>query len=176
MPIYVGISECLLYTRAQHKYNLFFIHGTMATTYAPDICCTCQPPKAFYCPLSQKIMTDAVVDVEGYSFDRRAIEDWVVSCNASPITRNPLTIFDLRPNLALRQAISEFFQAHQLQTVQTSTNFNTSLQSSSQPTFNTSDPSSTEVSFVKFPAIKIEAYTNEITSINCCGYSVMIAR
>lgn len=64
-------------------------------------------PQSFFCPLTLELMKDPVVDPEGNSFERSAIENWLKSNNTSPITRNPLSVADLIPNRALRDAIEE---------------------------------------------------------------------
>lgn len=50
-------------------------------------------------------MKDPVIDPEGNSYERVAIEEWLQKNNISPITRTPLNINDLRPNRALKDAI-----------------------------------------------------------------------
>jgi hypothetical protein len=62
-------------------------------------------PEAYYCPITQEVMKDPVVDIDGNSYERTAIEDWLARNTTSPITRNPLQITDLRPNRALRTCI-----------------------------------------------------------------------
>lgn len=64
-------------------------------------------PQSFFCPLTLQIMKDPVVDPEGNSYEREAIESWLLKEGSSPITRNPLNITDLIPNRALREAIEE---------------------------------------------------------------------
>eukprot|EP00012_Vannella_robusta_P012505 CAMPEP_0206205688 /NCGR_PEP_ID=MMETSP0166-20121206/14400_1 /ASSEMBLY_ACC=CAM_ASM_000260 /TAXON_ID=95228 /ORGANISM="Vannella robusta, Strain DIVA3 518/3/11/1/6" /LENGTH=667 /DNA_ID=CAMNT_0053625817 /DNA_START=1 /DNA_END=2001 /DNA_ORIENTATION=+ len=50
-------------------------------------------------------MEDPVVDKEGNTYERRAIEEWLQLNSTSPITRSPLLIQDLAPNRALKDAI-----------------------------------------------------------------------
>jgi len=64
------------------------------------------PPEAFYCPITHTIMKDPVVDSEGFSFDRPAIEEWLKEHCTSPITRKILRIHQLIPNRALRDSIA----------------------------------------------------------------------
>lgn len=71
------------------------------------------PPESFLCPLTQDIMTDPVISPEGHSFERSAIESWLVTNAISPITRQPLRQADLSPNFALRHAIEEWVTTHQ---------------------------------------------------------------
>jgi hypothetical protein len=58
-------------------------------------------------------MKDPVIDPDGNSYERQAIEDWLARNSTSPITRRPLRINDLRPNRALRESI----EALQKQTI-----------------------------------------------------------
>jgi hypothetical protein len=64
-------------------------------------------PEGFICPLTQEIMSDPVIDPEGNSYERSAIEEWLNKNKTSPITRSPLAIGDLIPNRALQTAIEE---------------------------------------------------------------------
>jgi len=66
------------------------------------------PPPAFVCPLTQVVMVDPVIDPEGHSYERSAIEDWLGHNPTSPVTRNPLTAAMLAPNRALGTAIEEW--------------------------------------------------------------------
>eukprot|EP00291_Cryptomonas_curvata_P000408 CAMPEP_0172194276 /NCGR_PEP_ID=MMETSP1050-20130122/25480_1 /TAXON_ID=233186 /ORGANISM="Cryptomonas curvata, Strain CCAP979/52" /LENGTH=86 /DNA_ID=CAMNT_0012870045 /DNA_START=239 /DNA_END=495 /DNA_ORIENTATION=+ len=57
-------------------------------------------------------MTDPVIDPEGNSFEREAIERWLRTHNTSPITRSRLTPDRLAANRALREAIEEWSAAN----------------------------------------------------------------
>jgi len=63
--------------------------------------------ESFFCPITQEVMQDPVVDPEGNSYERSAIEDWLSKNNTSPLTRAPLTKSQLAPNRALREIIQE---------------------------------------------------------------------
>jgi sacsin len=63
-------------------------------------------PQSFYCPITSELMADPVVDPEGNSYERRAIEEWLSEHSAtSPVTRAPLTARQLVPNRALKDTI-----------------------------------------------------------------------
>ncbi|KAL6047667.1 VWFA domain-containing protein, partial [Balamuthia mandrillaris] len=64
-------------------------------------------PESYICPLTQEVMRDPVVDPEGNSYERTAIEAWLRKNSTSPITRAPLSSKDLVPNRALRDAIQQ---------------------------------------------------------------------
>ena len=53
------------------------------------------------CPITQLEIVDPVIDREGNTYEKSAIETWLQTHNISPITRNPMSISDLVPNRAL---------------------------------------------------------------------------
>lgn len=69
---------------------------------------TATPSTNFFCPITHELMKDPVIDPDGNSYERQAIEDWLRQNGSSPITRAPLSINDLRPNRALKQTIAEY--------------------------------------------------------------------
>jgi hypothetical protein len=70
-----------------------------------------EPSGTFFCPITHELMVDPVIDPDGNSYERHAIEDWLRQNNTSPITRVPLNATDLRPNRALKTAIDEYRQS-----------------------------------------------------------------
>lgn len=72
------------------------------------------PPGAFLCPFTHDVFVDPVQDKEGNTYERACIELWLQSNRTSPITRNRLTVHDLSPNRALRNAIDEWRQTNGL--------------------------------------------------------------
>lgn len=64
-------------------------------------------PESFFCPLTHEVMHDPVVDPEGNTYERAAIEEWLKKESTSPITRTPLQASSLVSNRALRDAIEE---------------------------------------------------------------------
>ena len=63
------------------------------------------PPQDFYCPITGSLLVNPVVDPEGHSYERESIIQWLNTKNISPMTRNPLHISDLKPNLNLKNGI-----------------------------------------------------------------------
>ena len=63
------------------------------------------PPQDFYCPITGCLLVDPVVDPEGHSYERESIIQWLNTKNISPMTRKPLLISDLKPNLNLKNGI-----------------------------------------------------------------------
>ncbi|KAL9003814.1 MAG: hypothetical protein Q9188_003334 [Gyalolechia gomerana] len=56
------------------------------------------------------IMHDPVVTKTGHSYERSTILEHLKRSPTDPLTREPLTIDELRPNLALKQACAEFLE------------------------------------------------------------------
>lgn len=65
----------------------------------------------FYCPITQEIMRDPVVDRDGNSYEREAIMTWLERESHSPITRNRMSASDLVPNRSLRSSIEDYLNA-----------------------------------------------------------------
>jgi hypothetical protein len=61
------------------------------------------------CTITHRFMREPFSDKQGHSFERAAILTWLEGGGAahrtSPLTREPLESFELRPNLGLKQAI-----------------------------------------------------------------------
>lgn len=58
--------------------------------------------------ISFAIMHDPVVTRAGNSYDRATLIEHLKRSQTDPLTREPLSMADLRPNLALKQASAEF--------------------------------------------------------------------
>ncbi|KAI9662932.1 MAG: hypothetical protein M1821_007979 [Bathelium mastoideum] len=67
-------------------------------------------PDYFLDGITFEVMNDPVVTRNGQSYDRTTIIEHLKRSPYDPLTREPLTIDDLRPNLALRSAIEEFWK------------------------------------------------------------------
>ena len=59
----------------------------------------------FYCPISGEIMVDPVVTPNGDTYDREYIEKWIINKGTCPVTRNPINVKSLIPNVAMKQLI-----------------------------------------------------------------------
>jgi hypothetical protein len=70
-------------------------------------------PVLFYCPITSELMTDPVIDPEGNSYERAAIEHWLKRSETSPVTRAPLASHQLSPNRALKDAIVDAVHSKQ---------------------------------------------------------------
>jgi hypothetical protein len=67
-------------------------------------------PNEYVCPITQDIMLDPVVAIDGHSYDRESIEQWFQSHSTSPKTNEILPSTLLIPNRALRSRITEFLE------------------------------------------------------------------
>lgn len=61
---------------------------------------------SFLCPITLEAMRDPVACADGHSYERAAIESWLSSSNASPMTGAPLSSRALVPNHTLRSVIA----------------------------------------------------------------------
>jgi hypothetical protein len=67
-------------------------------------------PHHYCCPILQEIMSDPVKTVDGFTYERGAIETWFALRISSPLTGLPLDTNLLVPNTELADAISDFIQ------------------------------------------------------------------
>lgn len=63
------------------------------------------------CPITMEVMCDPVFDSAGNSYERAAILQHLAIQETSPLTREPLTAADLRPNRALKEMIGTLLAA-----------------------------------------------------------------
>eukprot|EP00299_Pterocystis_sp_00344_P007392 c2377_g1_i1.p1 GENE.c2377_g1_i1~~c2377_g1_i1.p1 ORF type:complete len:212 (-),score=21.67 c2377_g1_i1:47-682(-) len=68
-------------------------------------------PSEFICPITQELMLDPVLTIDGHSYERKSIENWLLTSNRSPKTNKVLPTKILIPNLALRSRIINFVDA-----------------------------------------------------------------
>lgn len=89
------------------RWETFFqkISPTRATSLdVPDFLC---------CKISMDICSDPAVGPAGITYDRGVIEEYLRMGNSQdPVTRTPLTVDQLYPNLALRAAIDSYYDAN----------------------------------------------------------------
>jgi hypothetical protein len=58
-------------------------------------------PEAYYCSITFNLMHAPVIDPDGNTYERVAIEKWIQVNGKSPVTRTPLTVDQLYPNHAI---------------------------------------------------------------------------
>ena len=61
----------------------------------------------FNCPITLVQMNNPVTTPSGRTYEKEAIENWIDCKGTSPMSRNPLSIEELRPNRALKDLIDE---------------------------------------------------------------------
>lgn len=64
------------------------------------------------CPITLVAMTDPVIDPEGNTYERDAIERWVGENGKSPLTNSHLTLDQLHPNRAIKRIIDSLSQTN----------------------------------------------------------------
>jgi hypothetical protein len=64
-------------------------------------------PDAYHCPITFGIMHDPVIDPEGNTYERRAIQLWIRANHNCPLSRKPLQESQLYDNQAVRQVLHE---------------------------------------------------------------------
>lgn len=62
---------------------------------------------AFYCPITFNLMHQPVIDPEGNTFEKVAVENWIRINQNSPITRAALQISQLYPNTAIQRLLDQ---------------------------------------------------------------------
>ncbi|KAK9461125.1 uncharacterized protein V1516DRAFT_675080 [Lipomyces oligophaga] len=67
-----------------------------------------QVPGHMIDPITFEIFYDPVITKNGCSFERSSLLEFLKRNPVDPMTREPLSVADLRPNLALKEACSEF--------------------------------------------------------------------
>ncbi|KAK3123818.1 hypothetical protein QOZ80_8AG0636500 [Eleusine coracana subsp. coracana] len=66
-------------------------------------------PSSFLCPILKEIMHDPQVCADGFSYERRVIQEWMENGReTSPVTNQKLEHRNLTPNYALRFAIQDW--------------------------------------------------------------------
>jgi hypothetical protein len=70
-----------------------------------------QELKKFECPIPREIMHDPVVLSDGYSYERKAIQEWLRRKNTSPMTNLILSSTTIIPNRHLRSVIQDEIQS-----------------------------------------------------------------
>lgn len=60
--------------------------------------------------ISFGIMHDPVMTRSGHSYERATIVEYLRRADVDPLTREPLSVRDLRPNLQLRDACEAFLE------------------------------------------------------------------
>jgi hypothetical protein len=68
-------------------------------------------PDDYICPITAEIMTDPVSTLDGFTYERAAITEWLRTKDTSPTTGATLESKALIPNYSLRGVIRSFVEA-----------------------------------------------------------------
>ena len=68
-------------------------------------------PDEYICPITAEIMTDPVSTLDGFTYERAAITEWLRTKDTSPKTGATLESKKLIPNHSLRSMIRSFTEA-----------------------------------------------------------------
>ena len=60
------------------------------------------------CPITQDVMIDPVLGIDGHTYERTAIERSLQIKNESPLTRIPMSINDLKPNYGIKALCNQY--------------------------------------------------------------------
>jgi hypothetical protein len=63
-------------------------------------------PQVYFCPITHEVMTDPVIGSDGITYERSAITYWLSKESVSPMTKQPMSLSDLKPNLAIKELIA----------------------------------------------------------------------
>merc|ERR1712194_359946 len=85
--------------------------GASSST-APAAAIDVEIPDEFICPITSVLMEDPVFTVDGLTYERSAIEQWLQHKVTSPMTGSPLASTQLIPNVSLRGMIRKFTDHH----------------------------------------------------------------
>ena len=85
--------------------------GASSST-APAAAIDVEIPDEFICPITSVLMEDPVFTVDGLTYERSAIEQWLQHKVTSPMTGSPLASTQLIPNVSLRGMIRKLTDQH----------------------------------------------------------------
>ena len=74
-------------------------------------CVAAAVPDEYICPITAEIMTDPVSTLDGFTYERAAITEWLRTKDVSPKTGATLESKALIPNHSLRSMIRSFTEA-----------------------------------------------------------------
>ena len=65
-------------------------------------------PPALQCPLTCELMHDPVMNAEGHTYERSAIERWYADRAMDPLTGLQVSDLSLKPNLLVRSLCRQY--------------------------------------------------------------------
>ncbi|GAB7345095.1 hypothetical protein MBLNU457_3495t1 [Dothideomycetes sp. NU457] len=107
LPVQAGEERAEIEATTEHKIN------ELRSTFAvadPVNHPKKEIPEWAIDTITFELMHDPVVTRSGHSYERHTIVEHLKVSPVDPITREPLTIDELRPNIALRKALDDFWE------------------------------------------------------------------
>ncbi|UJR16374.1 hypothetical protein I4U23_003277 [Adineta vaga] len=69
-------------------------------------------PNEFLCPITHELMTDPVCVCDGYTYERKAIEEWITKKQTSPMMNISIKNTQIYSNKNLKMLIDKYVQQH----------------------------------------------------------------
>lgn len=69
-------------------------------------------PELYLCPITQDVMEDPVMAADGFTYERKAIMEWLKNHRRSPMTNERMAEIVLIANHGLKSAIAEWRMKH----------------------------------------------------------------
>jgi STIP1 homology and U-box containing protein 1 len=104
-------EEFMSEAREAYERRLREVRGVFAKA-EPDGIGSREVPDYLVDNITFAIMQDPVLTKNGHSYERATLISHLRNSETDPLTRDPLTVKDLRPNLALREASATFLDAN----------------------------------------------------------------
>ena len=67
-------------------------------------------PKDLLCPITQEIFFEPFMTCDGHTFEKKAIEQWFLKSDTSPVTNLKLNSKDLFPNNVVRKMVDDLYE------------------------------------------------------------------
>jgi hypothetical protein len=105
-PISMGYGDCIC--------DFLIAEGNCPNCVCLTNECVCEVTLTFHgiditsymtCPITYKCFTDPVTTVDGFTYERRAIEEWLEHHDTSPMTGLPLHSSCIIPNQLVRNIL-----------------------------------------------------------------------
>ena len=68
--------------------------------------------KDLLCPITNEIFFEPVLTCDGQSYEKKAIEQWLLKFNTSPVTNLALDTKYLIPNLSVKNLVQSFYETN----------------------------------------------------------------
>jgi hypothetical protein len=62
--------------------------------------------KLLICPITRELFKDPVISNDGFTYERLAIEKWLINNKTDPLTRNTLNKTDLKSNITVKNIVN----------------------------------------------------------------------